>query len=106
MTTIYGLREAGAQEFRYIGRSNSPLHVRLRKHQLNAARNYPPRISAWINEAGDIEIVPIADVDDAQCCAAERSLVALYTDAGHRLTNSHLLPRTTPSPRRERGADR
>jgi len=107
MTTIYGLRETGTQEFRYIGRSNNPLAIRLRKHRLNAARNYPPRISAWINAAAAIEIVPIAFAADEDCCATERALVEHYANAGHRLTNAHLLPRTpATSARRDRGAGR
>lgn len=95
MTTIYGLREVGDTEFRYIGRSGKPLHLRLHKHKLNAARQYPPLISAWINEGSDIEIIPLVNVGSDQACSTERAFVERYYSLGHRLTNKHLRPRNS-----------
>lgn len=92
MTTIYGLREKGASEFRYIGRTEYRLEQRLKKHVQNAARQYPSLISAWINAANEIEIVPIVDCPTDIACAEERRIVELYHSQGHRLTNSHLRP--------------
>lgn len=93
MTTIYALREVGATEARYIGRSDKPLGERLLKHIQNAKRNYPRAISGWIKGAGEVEIVPLAQCPRQDAAAEERRMVALYHSAGHRLTNSHLLPR-------------
>lgn len=95
MTIIYGLREAGSAEVRYIGKSDKPLSERLHKHKLNARRNYPRQISEWINSADQIEIVTIDEVDRASACLAERETVSRFHSDGHRLTNSHLLPRPT-----------
>lgn len=95
MTVIYGLREIGDQEFRYVGRSDKPLPYRLNQHCRNAKRNYPPLVSTWINGAGKIEIVPITKCDPAVACAVERATVHALSVAGHRLTNSHLALRPT-----------
>ena len=97
MITIYGLRECGSNELRYIGQSSKPLAERLRKHLLNARRGYPPLVSGWINAAGSVEIAAIATCPSSEADAEERRLVELYHALGHRLTNSHLLPRARMS---------
>lgn len=93
MTEIYGLRERGSEEIRYIGRTEKPLCERLHKHKLNARHNYPPAISQWINSAERIEIIPLVECERRDGPATERRLVEKYCAAGHRLTNSHLVPR-------------
>lgn len=98
MITIYGLRQRGDHEVRYIGRTRYALDRRLRKHQANAAHHYPASISDWIKQARDVEIVPLTICCDVVACAEERRIVHIYHEAGHRLTNSHLMPKTpTPS---------
>lgn len=94
MIVIYALRSAGDTEVRYIGRSGRPLDQRLQVHKQNAFRqNYPPKVSAWIREAGDIEIVPLARCTARLAAKREREWVERYHALGHRLTNSHLVPR-------------
>lgn len=95
MTTIYGLREVDSDEVRYIGRTEHPLHKRLHKHRLNALHGYPPKVSAWINGADGVEIFAISECAKADCNRVERETVERFHDDGHRLTNSHLLPRQT-----------
>ncbi|MBA3670266.1 MAG: hypothetical protein H0W71_09455 [Sphingomonas sp.] len=92
MTTIYGLRRTGDREIRYVGRSNRPLENRLKKHVQNAVRMYPPRISAWIREAKDIEIFPLTECQPEDATRLERETVERCHADGNRLTNSHLLP--------------
>lgn len=93
MSVIYALRAVGSAEVRYIGRTSKPLAWRLHKHRLNAANNYPPLISGWINEGAEIEIVALAECEQDQACAVERQMVEAFNALGHRLTNSHLMPR-------------
>lgn len=95
MTVIYGLREVGSAEIRYIGRSAKPLPERLHKHQLNAAKGYPPLISQWIKSAGEIEIVALQECSADLAYHSERRLAEQYHADGHRLVNSHLVPRQT-----------
>ncbi|MEG8223793.1 hypothetical protein OSJ57_24815 [Sphingomonas sp. HH69] len=94
MITIYGLRKAGAEEIRYIGRSAKPLDLRLDRHLYNAKRGYPRSISQWIKRAKSVEIVPLAQCYEQCAAAVERAMVEQYWSDGHRLTNSHLVPRT------------
>ena len=94
MTVIYALRQLGSPEVRYIGRTNKPLDQRLRKHLQNAARAYPPKISAWLRQTDEVEIVPLVECADEEAARAERSAVQRYHALGDRLTNSHLMPRT------------
>lgn len=93
MTVIYGLRECGTDEVRYIGRTNLPTSARLKKHKLNALRRYPPKISEWIAHAGEIEVIVLAECEPSQANRVERRIVEQYHGGGHRLTNSHLVPR-------------
>lgn len=104
MITIYGLRKAGAEEIRYIGRSAKPLDLRLNRHIYNAGRGYPPAISNWIAKAKAVEIVPLAQCEAEHGCAVERALVEQYWSDGHRLTNSHLVPRTPSARTPKQGA--
>jgi hypothetical protein len=90
---IYGLREPGSEEFRYIGRTADALEVRLKAHQRNARIGYPIGISEWINSAPVIEIVPIKKCDPSASTVEERKMVEHYHGLGHRLTNGHLMPR-------------
>lgn len=93
MTVIYGLREIGSEEIRYVGRTEHALHKRLHKHKLNVRQGYPPRICAWIESAQEIEIIPLRTCAKERACAVERETVTVLFEQGHRLTNSHLLPR-------------
>lgn len=93
IVTIYGLREKGCDEIRYIGMTKYALHHRIRKHRQNAAHNYPPKISEWINSAPEIDIVPLSICCGRAARCEERRQIESHFQAGHRLTNSHLMPR-------------
>ncbi len=95
MSTIYGLREVGSIEIRYIGFSNHPLELRLKKHLGDSRSYYYYRpVTAWVRSAGQIEIVPLCTCDPSEARANERRMVQAFHAAGHRLTNGHLLPRS------------
>lgn len=93
MTVIYGLVAPGTSEVRYVGRTDKPLDSRLLKHRQNAMRGYPPLISAWLRETEDVQIVVLRECAREQAAQTERAVVQEYHQLGHRLTNSHLLPR-------------
>lgn len=95
MTIIYGLREVGSGEIRYVGRTNHPLEKRLREHKWKARHNYPRRLCEWISAAGEIEIIPLAECAPESACRVERQTVRDIWQRGDRLTNGHLVPRGT-----------
>ena len=93
--TIYGLREVDTHELRYIGLTTKPLEERLRKHIRNVKQHYPRKICDWIVAAQKIEIVPLLVCDESDARKQERFFVAKMISEGHRLANSHLVPRPT-----------
>ena len=95
MTVIYGLREVGSDEVRYVGRTDGPLEKRLHKHRLNVRQGYPDRICNWIASAEAIEIISITECPAEVACQVERETVRDFWESGHRLTNGHLIPRAT-----------
>jgi hypothetical protein len=95
MTTIYGLREVGSDEIRYVGFTNYPLELRLERHRYNARVGWPFGPTEWMRGCGEVEIVALADCCQADARQCERSHVERLHYEGHRLTNRHLLPRQT-----------
>lgn len=95
MTTIYGLREAGSVEIRYIGFTNHPLELRLKKHLGDARGPYWSRdVTQWVRATNNLEIVPLRQCEPNDARLEERRMVEAFHAAGHRLTNGHLRPRT------------
>lgn len=95
MTIIYGLRERGSEEIRYVGFTNRELPLRLRRHEYNARRGWPYGPTDWMQRAGVVEIVPLCECAPDDAHNVERQMVEALHGAGHRLTNRHLVPRQT-----------
>lgn len=93
MTIIYGLREVGSDEIRYVGYTNQPLAKRLRQHEYKALARSPYGPTEWMLGAGPVEIVRLRACPRHQANKAERAWVERLHKLGHRLTNRHLLPR-------------
>lgn len=92
MTKIYGLREVGCDEIRYVGFTNQPLPKRLAEHRKNARAEWPYGPTDWMRSAGEIEIVRLCACPMAKARRLERKWVVRLHSEGHRLTNRHLLP--------------
>lgn len=98
MTTIYGLREVGSEEIRYVGYTNQPIAKRLLDHQRKArGKSWPYGVAEWMRSAGEVEIVRLRTCPRKDAHKAERQWVKKLHGDGHRLTNSHLLPREVPA---------
>lgn len=93
MTLIYGLRELGTNEIRYVGFTDKPRASRLKKHKSNAKSgkwNYP--VYHWMSQARDVEIVGLCNCPKHRARELERRWVERLVGQGHRLTNCHLSP--------------
>ena len=87
-TTVYGLREVGTDEVRYIGQTNQPLKHRLRAHR-NDVRNMALPKTQWIkqlrNSGSSVEIVELEK--DAVYNLSETQHILSHQSRGHRLLN-------------------
>lgn len=90
MCTVYGLRESGKDETRYVGQTTYSLDHRLRRHWNECAR--PKRNTAkenWMvsvrDRGGDIEIFPIQE--DATWNDSEIYWIARLREDGAKLLN-------------------
>lgn len=95
MTTIYGLRAIGDTEIRYVGLTNLPIKQALKTHKSKARNGWGYGPADWIAEVGDVEIVALRICASDQARKAERHWVEKLYGEGHRLLNSHLIPRQT-----------
>ena len=103
--TIYGLREAGSNEIRYVGQTGGTSARRLRQH-IGAAHRCEPKtaFATWICE-NEIEAVDLLIESTCRVGAVEneRIIIKSMAAAGNRLFNRcHLTPATSP---RRRGAE-
>lgn len=97
MTIVYGLREVGTNEVRYVGITNKTKAERLKAHHSKANSkgwNYP--VTAWIREAGPVEIIQLCACPKEESRKAERRWVERLHSQGARLLNRHLVPSDTP----------
>lgn len=87
--TVYGLRESGANEIRYIGQTGYSLTSRLKRHWQEANNGNKTARSNWMrsvrDRGGEIEAVPIEE--NAEWNAAEIKWIAEYRERGARLLN-------------------
>lgn len=92
MTIIYGLRERGSIEIRYVGMTDYPLELRLKKHLQDARKPYRAAMR-WVADCAEVEIVVLCNCPSEQARVEERRMVGAFHAAGHRLLNGHLRPR-------------
>ena len=95
MTIIYGLREVGCEEFRYVGLTDHPLTKRFAEHQSKARGTWSYQPAPWMRTVESVEIIRLQNCPKSKSRAAERHWVERLHAAGHRLLNSHLVPRQT-----------
>lgn len=88
---VYGLREKGTSEIRYIGQTTLRLSQRLASHRCVARTGRPTPRMVWIStlksDGSDCEIVELED-------RAVKDLSEKYHIARHRYYNADLLNRT------------
>lgn len=95
MSIIYGIREVGSAEIRYVGLTNMPLKRKLANHLAKARTGWPYGPALWIAEGREVEIVRLRNCPASEARCAERRWVERLHNAGHRLFNRHLVPRET-----------
>lgn len=92
--TVYGIRERGSKEVRYIGQTRTPLDFRLHGHRLQSRCqvHITSGFNAWIEEH-DVEAFAIAKADTRQEAEGiEKVIIAMCLRLGHRLFNQrHVL---------------
>ena len=95
MTIIYGLREVGSDEIRYVGLTNKSRAERLKDHQTKANTNgWNYGVSVWMRNCGrPVEIIQLCACSPDKARKAERRWVERLHKQGCRLVNSHLVPR-------------
>lgn len=87
---IYGLREAGTDEFRYIGKTvNQDGRLRDHRSSANAESDYPKE--KWISLAVEIEMVVLETCSNNAWVEREKYWVDYYVQRDHRLTNIRLV---------------
>lgn len=87
--TIYGIRERGSKEVRYVGQTRTPLDFRLHSHkgQARGVAHQHPAFSEWL-ESANPEIFAIARCDTRQEAeGVEKVIIAMCLRLGHRLFN-------------------
>jgi hypothetical protein len=88
---IYGLRLVHASEYRYVGLTEAPLALRLRRHLACARRGERRPVYDWIRKYGKEEIVidvlETVTTSREALGAAEISWIALRRMLGDRLLN-------------------
>ncbi len=90
--TIYGIRERGGKEVRYVGQTNGEIEVRLAGHLTTAESkpygcNLPFRDWLLVHRA-DVEIFKIAKVETLEeARTTEKAIIALCIRLEHRLFN-------------------
>lgn len=98
---IYGLRQAGDWEFRYIGQTSRP-QLRLYAHRCEDANSI--KKAAWVASVRDagakIEMVILAKVPENVATEVERDTIEFFRSTGHRLTNMRQKP-LSPARRRQ-----
>lgn len=90
---VYGLRLAGSDEIRYVGKTTRGLKQRLseHKHSANAEKPVTP-VHKWMKSHGPETIVGVALVelgvgDDRDLNELEMAAILQYRSEGHRLLN-------------------
>lgn len=83
---IYGLKEAGSGEFRYIGKTVDPEN-RLVSHRKDGLENSVNPKQRWIASALSIEMEIIEECEPEQEDKREQYWISFYEKIGHRLTN-------------------
>lgn len=91
---VYGLRERGSKELRYVGQTNNP-GERLAGH-INAAQKSrcPDALRDWVLASADcLELVVLHECSTRnEARAMEKSLVQAFFLCGRRLFNLRLVP--------------
>jgi hypothetical protein len=87
MFYIYGLREKGSDEYRYVGRTVNP-EKRLREHtQIAKPVGRGPDLHRWLESVGFAPVMDILDRGEALDRQTEQHWIEKLAAAGHRLTN-------------------
>jgi hypothetical protein len=105
---VYGIRERGSKEVRYIGQTSGSVEDRLAAHFKVAESkpygcNLPMR--EWLSARGEeaVETFKIAKVETrSEALATEKVIIALCLRLGHRLFNQR--PRSLCAERLEEAA--
>ena len=95
MSIIYGLRQVGTDEIRYVGLTNFSLRKRFAEHQSKARGKWHYEPAPWMRSTGNVEPVILQTCAMSKARIAERRWVERLAREGHRLLNSHLVPRQT-----------
>lgn len=94
MSVIYGLREIGTTEIRYVGLTNHSVKKRFREHQAKARGKWHYAPAPWMRSAGPVEAVILRICPASEARAAERRWIEKLFSEGHRLCNVKMLPST------------
>jgi hypothetical protein len=88
---IDGLRSAGAEEYRYVGLTEGPVALRLRRHLACARRGERKPVYDWIRKYGKeaivLDVLETVTATREDLGAAEISWIARRRAAGDRLLN-------------------
>lgn len=87
---IYGLKEFGSDEYRYIGKTTRP-NNRLKEHLNEKPRKFSYHKLNWINQCKKSKIDIVLDIiylsDEINWEDDEKKFIEYYKKLGHRLTN-------------------
>lgn len=90
MVYIYGLKNDGINEYRYIGKTIRPKY-RLGEHLSEKSREFSVHKKNWINKSlhqnKKIILEIIEEVNENNWQEKEKFYIAYYRNQGHRLTN-------------------
>ena len=87
MYFIYGLREVGSAEFRYIGQTQNP-SSRLATHKSPDAKGRQQEKYTWVSQS-EIELVVLHECEDQYDAAElEYDTIRKYRKKNHRLFNN------------------
>lgn len=89
MFVIYGLREVGSNEYRYVGRTTNLKH-RMSAHRAmshNGRAHVNPQLAAWIEGIGDRLQVDVLEEPDTIGRQTEQAWIERLEAQGHRLLN-------------------
>lgn len=90
MFYVYGLREKGSKEYRYVGRTVQPLQ-RLREHMAEGPRlGRTKQLDAWLKSTGYTPMMDILESSDKHDMGrqTEQYWIEKLIAAGNRLLNS------------------